>query len=130
MKKMKREMEAYIVLLHLVSQGWATWLDIPDLLGWDGWKQGQADLILKHIHSKLAALSEEWSEDIPHINALMFDRFGNGSPGRSGKLFGCEVGQQPAPRPTPLQIAEYAKAIADYPNWEKVLKAFRDDAFR
>ena len=42
---MKREMEAYIVLLHLVSQGWATFKDIEYLVGWDVWKQAEANVL-------------------------------------------------------------------------------------
>ena len=69
---MKREMEAYIVLLHLVSQGWANFADIRDLLGWDIFKMGVALSIIAYINEKLIALSEEWGEDVPHINAFMF----------------------------------------------------------
>ena len=36
---MKREMEAYIVLFHLVSRGWATFKDIEHLVDRDVWKQ-------------------------------------------------------------------------------------------
>ena len=39
---MKREMEAYIVLLHLISHGWANFTDIRDLLGWGIYKQAEA----------------------------------------------------------------------------------------
>ena len=40
-------------------------------------------------------------------------------------IFGCEEGEQPSAR----QIAEYAKKIATYPNWDQVLEVFRQDAF-
>ena len=69
---MKREMEAYIVLLHLVSQGWATFSDIRHLVGWDAWKQAEAIRIIAYINERLPELSKEWGEDIPHINAFMF----------------------------------------------------------
>ena len=70
---MKREMEAYIVLLHLVSQGWATFKDIRHLVGWDVWKQSEAIRIMAHINHKILDLSEDWEEDIPRINAFMFE---------------------------------------------------------
>ena len=122
---MKREMEAYIVLLHLVSQGWATFSDIRDLLGWEIFKQAEARRIVAHINSKLPALSEEWDEDIPRINAFMFNRRGKCTSYICAEVFDCDDGEQPSP----LQIAEYAKKIATYENWSKVLEAFRKDAF-
>ena len=57
-KTMKREMEAYIVLLHLVSQGWAMFSDIRHLVGWDVWKQAEAQRMIVHINQKILALSE------------------------------------------------------------------------
>ena len=123
---MKREMEAYIVLLHLVSQGWATFGDFTNLLSWDVWKQSEARRIVAHINSKLPALSEEWEEDIPLINAFVFDRFGKCSSYICENIFDCDEGKQPSPR----QITEYAKKIATYPNWDKVLEVFRNEAFQ
>ena len=64
---MKREMEAYIVLLDLVSQGWAIFKDIKDLLGWDFYKQAEGQRIVAHINEKLFALSDKWGEDIPRM---------------------------------------------------------------
>ena len=122
---MKREMEAYIVLLHLVSQGWATFSDIRDLLGWEIFKQAEARRIVAYINSKLPALSEEWGEDIPRINAFMFNRRGKCTSYVCEEIFDCDDGEQP----TPLQIAEYTKKIATYENWDKVVEAFRKDAF-
>ena len=69
---MKREMEAYIVLLHLVSQGWASFADIMHLLGWKRYYQMNAQRIVDHINKKLPVLSEAWGEDIPQINAFVF----------------------------------------------------------
>ena len=123
---MKREMEAYIVLLHLVSQGWANFSDIRDLLGWEFFKQAQAQHTIAHINNKLPKLSAEWGEDIPHINAFMFiTGSGECSSYICENVFGCDEGEQPSPR----QIAEYAKKIATYENWDKVVEAFRKDAF-
>ena len=122
---MKREMEAYIVLLHLVSQGWATFTDIRDLLGWDVWKQSEAQRVIAHINQRIIALSGAWDEEIPRVNAFMFDRFGKCTSYVCEEIFGCDDGQQPSAR----QIAEYAKKIAAYPNWDKVLEVFREEAF-
>ena len=58
---MKREMEAYIVLLH---QGWATFTDIRDLVGWDVWKQSEAQRIVAHINNRLLSCPEYGEE--PH----------------------------------------------------------------
>lgn len=124
---MKREMEAYIVLLHLVSQGWAKFSDIRDLLGWDLYKMGVALNIVAHINQKLIALSEEWGEDVPRVNAFMFlTNSGECSDYICENVFGHDERQQPSP----LQIAEYARKIADYPNWNKVLAVFREEAFQ
>ena len=89
---MKREMEAYIVLLHLVSQGWATFTDIRDLVGWDVWKQAQAIGIIAHINHKILDLAEAWNEDIPRINAFMFDRFGQCTSYVCEEIFDCDEG--------------------------------------
>ena len=124
---MKREMEAYIVLLHLVSQGWANFADIRDLLGWDIFKMGVALSIIAYINEKLIALSEEWGEDVPRMNAFMFRTdSGECSPYICANVFDCDDGEQPSPR----QIAQYAKKIASYENWDKVLEVFRDEAFQ
>ena len=61
---MKREMEAYIVLLHLASQGQATFSDIRPLFGWDVWKKAEAIHIIAHINQKILDLSEAWDEQI------------------------------------------------------------------
>ena len=123
---MKREMEAYIVLLHLVSQGWAKFSDIRDLLGWERYRQGHGQSIIAYINERLPELSKEWGEEVPHINAFMFlTDSGECTSYICDKIFGCDEGEQPTPR----QIAEYAKKIATYENWDKVLEAFRKDAF-
>ena len=108
---MKREMEAYIVLLHLVSQGRANFTDIRDLLGWEIFKQSEAQRIVAHINHKLPKLSEAWGEDIPQINAFVFRRDGRCTSYIREKVFGCEEGEHPSAQ----QIAEYAKRITDYP---------------
>ena len=123
---MKREMEAYIVLLHLVSQGWAKFSDIRDLLGWESYRYGHGKSVIAYINDRLPELSEEWNEDIPHINAFMFlTDSGKCSGYICQEVFGCDEGEQPSPR----QIVEHAKKIATYENWDKVVEAFRKDAF-
>ena len=123
---MKRKMEAYIVLLHLVSQGCAKFSDIRDVLGWGIYEAAHAQHIVAYINEKLPALSKEWGEDIPHINAFMFRADGNCTSYICKNIFGCDAGEQPSPR----QIAEYAKKIATYENWDKVLEVFRNEAFQ
>ena len=123
---MKREMEAYIVLLHLVSQGWAKFSDMRDLLGWESYRQGHGQNVIAYINNRLPKLSKEWGEEIPHINAFMFRRDGKCSDYIRENVFGCGEGEQPSPR----QIAAYAKKIATYPNWDKVLAVFREEAFQ
>ena len=127
-KEMTREMEAYIVLLHLVSQGYASFADIMHLLGWKRYYQAVAQRIVDHINRKLPALSKEWGEDIPQINAFVFiTGSGKCSDYICKYVFGYEEkGAQPSAR----QIAEYAKKIATYPNWDKVLEVFREEAFK
>lgn len=124
---MKREMEAYIVLLHLVSQGWAKFSDIRDLLGWERYRQGHGQSIIAYINERLPELSKEWGEEVPHINAFMFlTDSGECSYYICQNVFGREDGQQPSPR----QVVKYAQKIASYPNWDKVLEAFREEAFQ
>ena len=122
---MRREMEAYIVLLHLVSQGHANFTDIQYLLGWDEFQRGPALDILVHINERLPDLSSEWSEEIPHINAFVFDRHGKCTSYVCNNIFDCGEEQ-----PSSQQITEYAKKIAAYPNWNKVLEVFRQEAFQ
>ena len=90
---MKREMEAYIVLLHLVSQGWATFSDIRDLLGWERYRQGHGQSIIAYINEKLPELSKKWGGEVPHINAFMFiTDSGECSSYICENVFGCDEG--------------------------------------
>ena len=70
-------------------------------------------------------MSEAWDEDIPRINAFMFDRHGKCTSYVCENIFGGDEWQQPSPR----EIAEHAKKIATYENWDKVVEVFRKDAF-
>ena len=122
---MKREMEAYIVLLHLVSQGWANFKDIEYLLGWDGWDREEAIDIVAHINHRILDLSEAWDEDIPRINAFVFKDGGKWTSYPCKEIFKCDKNEQPSPR----QVVEYAQKVAAYENWDKVLEVFREEAF-
>ena len=119
---MKREMEAYIVLLHLVSQGWAKFADIRDLLGWEIFKQAQGHIVA-HINEKLFAFRGMGRRRTAHCFYVRFWRMFSYI---CENIFDCDKEQQPSPR----QIAQYAKAIATYDKWDKVLEVFRDEAFQ
>ena len=80
--------------------------------------------IVAHINAKLPDLSAEWDEDIPQINVFMFNLDGECTSYVCEEIFGCDEGEQP----TAFQIAKYAKKIATYENWDKVVEAFRQDA--
>ena len=119
-----KHVEAYIVMLHLVSHKSGQFTDIQTLSFWDQWKMAEAIRVMAHIHYRLLALSEEWGEDIPHINVFMFDRNGMCTTYVCQDVFKLPEGEQPTAR----QIAEYAKAIYTYPKWDKVLEVFRQEA--
>ena len=123
--KDRKPMEAYVVLLHLVSQKSAKFTDIRDLLFWDVWKQSEAIRVMAHINHRLLDLSEEWGEEIPRINAFMFEKEGFCTSYVCENIFKTENGNQPTPR----QIAEYADFIYSYDKWDKVLGVFRQEAF-
>ena len=65
-------------------------------------------------------------ENIPHVNAFVFDRNGLCSTWICENIFEKDENEQP----TPQQIAEYAAAIAAYENWDKVLEEFRKEVFK
>ena len=75
---------------------------------------------MSHVNQKILDLSEAWDEDIPRINAFMFEGIGICTSYVCPEIWECEEGQQP----TRFQIAEYAKKIATYENWDKVLEVF------
>ena len=123
--KDRKPMEAYVVLLHLVSQKSAKFTDIRDLLFWDVWKQSEAIRVMAHINHRLLDLSEEGGEEIPRINAFMFEKEGFCTSYVCENIFKTENGNQPTPR----QITEYADFIYSYDKWDKVLGVFRQEAF-
>ena len=78
--------------------------------------------VAAHINRRLLELSKEWNENIPCINAFIFDRNGMCTDYICKEVFRTAGEQE---QPTPMQIAEYAKAIHSYPKWDKVLEVFR-----
>ena len=116
--------EAYNVMLHLVSHGSGQFTDIRVLSGWDQWKMAEAIRVMAHIDGRLSELSKEWGEDIPQINVFMFRGDGTCTPYVCEEIFKLPEGEQPTAR----QIAEYAKAIYTYPKWDQVLEVFRQEA--
>lgn len=120
-----KPVEAYNVMLYLVSHKSGQFTDIQTLCFWDQWKMAEAIRVMAHINHRLLELSKKWSEDIPHINAFMFDRNGMCTTYICQHIFKLPEGVQPTAR----QIAEYAKAIYTYPKWDEVLEVFRQEAF-
>ena len=118
---MNIQMRAYIFMLHLVSQRWANFTDFRDLLGWDNFQPMNAGNILSHIHKKITELSEKWDESIPFINFFVFKE--------NGSFTEADWVSEYFEGPTLKEIAQYAADVAAYKKWDKVLDAFREDAF-
>ena len=123
-KYLIRPVEAYIVMLHLVSNKSAQSTDIQTLCFWDKWRRYEFKHIMGHINHRLLLLSEEWDEDIPRINAFVFYKDGTPTEYVHQYIFELPESEQPTAR----EVAEYAKAIHTYPKWDKVLEVFRKDA--
>lgn len=122
--RLTREMKAYIVLLHLLSQKWMNLGDMIKLFGWKHYQRGDAQETVGHVNNKIKGLSEEWGEDIPHINAFAFKNNGDCT------AYICENIFETQEWPTPQQIAKYAYRIVSYDKWDKVVEVFREAAFR
>lgn len=117
--KSNMPMHAYVVMLHLVSQGYSTFIEIADLLCQD--RRGQYKIkILEYIVNGRKHLEELWDESIPSITALVFDKHERASEWSCKDLTG-----DPKKQPTLQQIAELAASVAAYDKWDKVLEAFR-----
>lgn len=116
-------MHAYVVILHLVSQGYSTFIEMRNVLCRED--PGTYYItILAYIVKKIAVLEDEWSESIPPITALVFNSDGNASKWACQEFTGSDENQ-----PTLQQITELAASVAAYENWDKVVEAFRKDAF-
>ena len=121
----KTKMDAYIIMLHLRSQGWTQTTEIWKLLGWDQYYSEIARARYAYINHMIMHLSEQWNEDIPRINAFIFKKEGKCTDYPRKDIFGKDNGEQP----TPKEIAELATKIDAYPNWNKVVEVFRREAF-
>ena len=117
-------MHAYVVMLHLVSQGYSDFTEMMvKVLGYEQ-VGSYAGKILAYIIRKIEKLEEEWGESIPRITYLIFKTNGTATKWPCIRLTGDEKVQ-----PTLKQIAELAASVAAYDKWDKVLEGFREDAF-
>ena len=122
----KTKMHAYIILLHLRSQGWTSYTDIKKLFCWKYFKSGFTIGCVGYIHDTIRYLSKKWCEEIPRINAFCFTR-GTECPDPVCKEIFGKSGE--ADQPRPQEIAAYAAKIAAYPKWDKIIEHFRREAF-
>ena len=63
-------MHAYVIALHLVSQGYSDFTELKELLCLDYYGNYYAN-VLARIIRKMEQLEEEWGESIPPITALV-----------------------------------------------------------
>ena len=112
-------MHAYVVMLHLVSQGYSDFTEIRKVLCRESGGSYYIT-ILEHIVRKIEVLGEKWGEVIPPITALVFN-----TDGRAPK-WTCEVltGDGDV-QPTAKQVAKLTASVAAYDKWDKVLKALK-----
>ncbi|RKU23376.1 hypothetical protein C6503_02900 [Candidatus Poribacteria bacterium] len=106
-------MDAYIIMLHLRSQGWERFYG------------EMARHRVGHINTMIMYLSEEWGEDIPRINAFVFTGVTECTSYICKHVFRKDDGEQPDPK----GIAEHAAKIAAYPKWDKIVEILRREAF-
>lgn len=118
-------MRGYVVMMHLVSQGWMNFADITKLIFFDKYHLGTVVQILSYIHTTIGEIEQDWGEPIPRINILVFKADGKCSDWVCENVFVSEGNKQP----TPQQIAKLAVDIARYDKWDKVLEVFRQKAF-
>ena len=123
---MNTPMSAYIVFRHLVSQRQMYFSEFTELLGWSSWQYGNAMSIIEHIYQKLQELQDEWGEDIPDINAFVLIGTGKFSSWVCEYVFEVEDEEG---QPSAQQVAELRASVETYDNWDRVVEAFREDAF-
>ena len=121
----KIKMDAYIIMLHLCSQGWTKTTEIWKLLGWNQYLQQKARHRYAYINHMILHPSELWNEDIPRINAFIFLKDGKCLDYPHKHIFRKNNGEQP----TRKEIDEYAAKIAAYPKWDEIVEIFRREAF-
>ena len=120
------KMDAYIILLHLRSQGWTNFTEIRKLFCWDNFKMGLAIGSVGHINAMIMYLSEQWNEDIPRINAFLFTQEGKHTDYVCKEVFGTSGEEEQS---DPQETAKYAAKITAYPKWDKVVEELRREAF-
>ena len=112
-------MHAYVVILHLVSQGYSDFTEIRKVLCRES-PGSYYITLLEHIVRKLQGLEDEWGETIPAITALVFN-----TDGRAPK-WSCEtLAGDGDVQPTAKQVAKLAASVAAYDKWDEVLKALK-----
>ena len=119
------KMHAYVIMLHLRSQGWTNFTEIRKLFCSKRMKMGLFINSVGYINSTIDYLREEWGEDIPKMNAFVFTGETECTPYVCENVFGNEDGSQPRPK----EVAEYAAKIAAYPKWDQVVAFLRREAF-
>lgn len=118
-KQSNMPMHAYVVLLHLVSQGYSNFTEMREVLCRES--QGTYYItILDYIVKKINHLKEEWNEEIPPITALVFNTDG------SAPKWVCQIltGDSNL-QPSLQQIAELSANVASYEKWNKVLEELK-----
>ena len=114
--KSNMPMHAYVVMLHLVSQGHINFTEMRKVLGRES--PGSYYIqILAYLVKKIERLKREWGESIPPITALVFNTNGTAPKWAREILTGNSETQ-----PTLQQIAELAASVAAYDKWDKVLE--------
>ena len=115
--KSNMPMHAYVVMLHLVSQGHINFTEMRKVLCRES--PGSYYIqILAHLVKEIGRLEREWGESIPPITALVFNTNGTAPKWTREVLTGDSEKQ-----PTLQQIAELAASVATYDKWDKVLEA-------
>ena len=117
--KSRMPMHAYVIMLHLVSQGHSDFVEMREVLSRDS--QGTYYIsILAYIVNKIEQLEEKWGERIPQITALVFNSDGSAS------KWTCEIlTDDKDVQPTARQIAKLTASVVAYDKWDKVLEALR-----
>ena len=115
--KSNMPMHAYVIMLHLVSQGHINFTEMRKVLCRES--PGSYYIrILAHLVKEIGRLEQEWGESIPPITALVFNTNGTAPKWAREVLTGDSETQ-----PTLQQIAELAASVAAYDKWDKVLEA-------
>ena len=122
----KVKMHAYVIMLHLRSQGWTNFTEIRKLFGWKQMKMGLAINSVAHINDMIDYLSQKWDEAIPKINAFVFTGVTESTDYICKNVFGTS-GEEEQPRSK--EIAAHAAKIAAYPKWDKIVEILRREAF-